>query len=59
MIIVKVRWLDGYLDEFHTAEVRLEGSLLWMLLSGGENRHIPTTGIRWFSVDEVEVEHIK
>ena len=54
--IVKVRWFDGYLDEFNATEVSFEGELLWMQLAGGENRHIPTREVRWFSVVEVEVE---
>lgn len=55
VIIVKVRWFDGYLDEFDVTEVSFEGELLWMQLAGGENRHIPTREVRWFSVTEVEV----
>ena len=55
VIIVKVRWFDGCLDEFDVTEVSFEGELLWMQLAGGENRHIPTREVRWFSVKEVEV----
>ena len=56
VIIVKVRWFDGYLDEFDVTEVSFEGGLLWMQLAGGENRHIPTREVRWFSVVEVVIE---
>ncbi len=47
---VTVRWFDGYLESFETAEVRFGSDLLWMRLSSGQNRHIPLRTVRWFSV---------
>lgn len=50
MIKVAVRWFDGYLEIFEAEEVRFGCALLWMRLSNGQNRHIPLTQVRWYSV---------
>lgn len=50
MIKVSVRWFDGYLETFEADEVRFGCALLWMRLSNGQNRHIPLTQVRWYSV---------
>jgi len=49
-IKVTVRWFDGYLEEFDCDEVRFGVDLLWMRLTNGQNRHIPTRHIRWYSI---------
>ena len=52
MILVNVRWSDGYLEIFECTEVRQGGSILWMRLTSGENRTVPLlAGVRWFSTD--------
>jgi hypothetical protein len=51
MIIVNVRWFDGYLEIFDCEEVRFGSDLLWMRLRNGNNRHIPLRQVRWFSVN--------
>lgn len=52
MILVNVRWWDGYLEVFECSEVRQGGHLLWMRLTNGQNRNIPLVGnVRWFSMD--------
>lgn len=50
MIVVNVRWFDGYLEAFETSEVRFGSDLLWMRLTSGQNRHIPLREVRWFSI---------
>ena len=50
IIIVNVRWFDGYLEVFECTEVRAGWALLWMRLLEGSNRHIPLQNVRWFSV---------
>ena len=55
-IRVYVRWLDGYLEMFECDEVRHGHALLWMALVGGQNRHIPLTSVRWFSVNPTSKE---
>lgn len=47
---VTVRWNDGYLEDFECDDVRFGSDLLWLRLMDGANRHIPTRGVRWFSV---------
>lgn len=52
IIVVNVRWNDGYLEEFKCLEVRQGGQILWMRLINGQNRTIPFYGnVRWFSTD--------
>jgi hypothetical protein len=51
MIMVNVRWYDGYLEKFDCTEVRFGSDLLWMKLKSGSNRHIPLRGVRWFSTN--------
>jgi len=46
---VTVRWWDGYLEEFECSECRFGCDLLWLKLSDGANRHIPTRHVRWWS----------
>jgi len=46
---VKVRWFDGYLEEFDAVEARAGNALLWMKLANGETRHIPLIQVRWYS----------
>jgi hypothetical protein len=43
---VIVNWMDSYLEEFEASEVRFGSDLLWMRLSNGSNRHIPTRQVR-------------
>ena len=50
MIKVSVRWFDGYLESFDCSEVRFGAYLLWMRLANGQNRHIPVSQVRWYSV---------
>ena len=47
---VTVRWLDGLLEVFKASEVRPGGSYLWMRLTDGPDRWIPTGRVRWFSL---------
>lgn len=49
MIIVHVRWHDGYLEVFECVEVRFGSDLLWLKLQENKNRHIPLRQVRWFS----------
>lgn len=49
---VWVRWHDGYLEEFNATEVRGGGSLLFMRLENGENRHIPLLSVRWYALEK-------
>lgn len=49
-ITVAVRWFDGYLETFKASEVRFGCALLWMRLTSGQNRHIPLSQVRWYSV---------
>ena len=52
MILVNVRWWDGYLETFECSHVRQGGHILWMRLISGENRTIPLLqNVRWFSTD--------
>lgn len=50
-ITVTVRWFDGYKETFKASEVRFGNALLWMRLTNGKNRHIPTEQVRWYSTD--------
>lgn len=53
MIVVNVRWFDGYLETFEASEVRFGAHLLWMRLTDGANRHIPLgSQVRWFSLSQ-------
>jgi hypothetical protein len=50
IIIVNVRWLDGYLETFEATEVRSGFAILWMRLKDGQERNIPLMGnVRWFA----------
>jgi len=49
---IAVRWHDGYLEKFEAAEVRFGSDLLWMKLTNGERRCIPTRSVRWFDPGE-------
>ena len=44
---VKVRWFDGYYEEFDAIEVRSSAYMLWVRLFNGE-RWIPLSQVRWF-----------
>jgi len=48
-VIVVVRWWDGFLENFDCEEVRFGSDLLWMRLTNGQNRHVPTRMVRWYS----------
>lgn len=50
--IVRVTWWDSYKEEFECTEVRYGSDLLWMRLTDGKNRHIPTRHIRWCKLQE-------
>ena len=58
-IIVNVRWLDGYLEAFRGNIVRAGADLLWIRLPNGSNRHIPLSGVRWYSTDPESHECIR
>jgi len=47
---VNVRWWDGYFEEFEVEDVRFGCDLLWLKLKNGQNRHIPTRHVRWYSI---------
>jgi hypothetical protein len=51
VVIVNVRWWDGYLEVFEAVQVRQGAHILWMRLSNGQNRTIPLLQVRWFSTD--------
>ncbi len=52
IILVNVRWWDGYLEAFECSQVRQGGHILWLRLMNGQNRTIPLIGnVRWFSTD--------
>ncbi len=48
-LIIKVRWWDGYFEQFEATEARAGSDLLWIKLVNGETRHIPLRHVRWFS----------
>ena len=50
VMLVAVRWFDAYYEEFECEEARFGSDLLWLKLTNGQNRHIPTRQVRWFSV---------
>jgi hypothetical protein len=55
MVIINVRWFDGYLEAFECKsidDIRFGNALLWLRLSNGSNRHIPLNQVRWFSTSE-------
>lgn len=47
---VKVRWFDGYFEEFEVTKARSGGAILWILLVNGEERWIPLSQVRWFYI---------
>lgn len=49
MKTVKIRWIDGYLEEFECNEIRFSGGLLWMKIDG-KNMHIPLYRVRYFLI---------
>lgn len=49
-IVLNVRWLDGYLERFECNEVRASEGLLFIRLTIGQNRHIPLSNVRWYSL---------
>ncbi len=57
MILVNVRWFDGYLEAFECSHVRQGGDILWMRLNDGGNRTIPLERVRWFSTDPESHEY--
>ena len=59
MILVNVRWNDGYLEHFICSDVRFGSDHLWLKLKEGTNRHIPLRQVRWFSLDPESHEAIK
>jgi hypothetical protein len=52
MTRVNVRWFDGYREVFECEEVRFGAYLFWMRLVNGENRHIPLSQVRWWSLSK-------
>jgi hypothetical protein len=52
VIVIPVRWHDGYLEKFEATEVRFGCDLLWMKLTNGERRAIPLRAVRWFDPGE-------
>ncbi len=54
IVIVKVRWHDGYLEVFEVSSwrVRFGSDLLWFVMKDGQNRHIPLRSVRWFSITD-------
>ena len=60
MILVNVRWWDGYLEAFECTQVRQGGHILWLRLINGSNRTIPLIGnVRWFSTNPESHEYDK
>lgn len=51
MKIVNIRWFDGYIEKFECDEVRFGAYLIWMRLISGQNRHVPISQVRWYSID--------
>ena len=49
IITVKIRWWDGYFEQFKAIETRAGSDLLWVRLVNGETRSIPLRQVRWFS----------
>lgn len=47
--LVKVRWFDGYYEEFKATETRVGNYHLWVKLADGE-RWLPNHQIRWFEI---------
>jgi hypothetical protein len=58
IITINVRWWDGYLETFEATEVRFGYDLLWIRLTSGQNRHIPTRHVCWFSTTPESHEHV-
>lgn len=48
-LIIRVRWCDGYFEQFEALEARAGCDLLWIRLLDGATRHIPLRNVRWFS----------
>lgn len=48
---VNVRWFDGYLEFFEATEVRIGSDMLYLVLSDGQNRHIPLRQVRAYDVN--------
>jgi ribosomal protein S8 len=46
---IKVRWFDGYIEEFDAEDARSGAYILWIKLKTGEDRWIPLSQVRWFS----------
>ena len=59
MILVNVRWFDGYLEAFECQQVRQGGDILWMRLKDGNNRTVPLERVRWFSTNPESHEYHK
>lgn len=59
MIEVTVRWWDGYMETFEAQEVRFGSDLLWMRLTNGKNRCIPTRQVRWYDPGENHQPEVK
>lgn len=51
MTKVTVRWLDGFVENFECSEMRFSPGFIWLVLSIGVSRWIPTQNVRAFSVD--------
>jgi hypothetical protein len=47
-MIIKVRWWDGYYEEFKAKRARSGAYILWIELDDGSDRWIPLTQVRWF-----------
>lgn len=48
-MLIKVRWWDGYYEEFEAQKARAGAYLLWIKLTNGETRHIPLLQVRWYN----------
>ena len=53
--LVKVRWFDGYFEDFEAVETRVGNYHLWIKLVDGE-RWLPNHQIRWFEINDVSKE---
>ncbi len=58
-ITVWVRWHDGYAETFDCKGARHSYALLWLELTSGQNRHIPLSSVRFFSVNPTSREGSK
>jgi len=49
---ITVRWWDGFKRTYSIKEFESGSDYLWIMLSDGHEKWIPTRGVRWFSPEK-------